>query len=101
MSGGGNPVVGLALVAAIDARLRKAAFDRLAALGYRVDAVGDARGLSRRLEKDRYALIVTDALEIPEVEGTRVVRVDPRVADDSSALGRAMFPDQPDLEQNE
>ena len=80
----------LALVAAVDANLRTAAFDRLAAMGYRVDAVGDARGVSRRLEKDHYDLIVTDTLEIPEVDGTRVVRVDAGIVTDGDALERAV-----------
>jgi hypothetical protein len=69
-----------ALVAAADAALRIRVFDRLAARGYRVDAVGDATAVARRLAKDRYDLVVTDTLEIPELPGTRVLRVDPAVA---------------------
>jgi DNA-binding response OmpR family regulator len=80
-----------ALVAAVDARLRVSAFDHLAALGYRVDAVGDAVAVGRRLAKDQYDLIVTDELEIPPVpEGTRVVRVTTAIIDDAGGWERAL-----------
>ena len=80
----------MALVAAVDAALRRTAFDRLALLGYRVDAVGDALAVSRRLAKDRYDLIVTDELEIPERAGTRVVRVHPAIMEEGNAFERAV-----------
>ncbi|MGA1781219.1 MAG: hypothetical protein ACO4CW_12890 [Planctomycetota bacterium] len=47
---------GVALIAAADARLRQAAFDRLAAAGWRVDAVGDQRAVDRRLDIARKTL---------------------------------------------
>ena len=54
------------LVACLDAELRSSCFNRVSALGIRVDAVGDQRGLSRRLEKDEYALVLHDGgLELP------------------------------------
>jgi hypothetical protein len=80
-----------ALIAAKDARLRVRAFDRLAALGYRVDAVGDLIAVDRRLAKDDYDLIVTDVLELPDVpEETRVVRVHPGIIDEGDAFERAV-----------
>ncbi len=55
------------LVACFDSELRSSCFDRISALGVRVDAVGDQRGLSRRLKKDDYALVLHDgALELPD-----------------------------------
>ncbi|HIA27413.1 MAG TPA: hypothetical protein EYN79_04725 [Planctomycetes bacterium] len=48
------------LVACHDAVLRQETFDRIGALGYRVDAVGDREALSKRLEKETYDLIVHD-----------------------------------------
>jgi hypothetical protein len=81
----------LALIAAKDARLRVRAFDRLAALGYRVDAVGDSLAIERRLAKDDYDLIVTDVFEIPDVPAeTRVVQVDPAIIDRGDAFERAV-----------
>ncbi|NRA75083.1 MAG: hypothetical protein HRU16_04005 [Planctomycetes bacterium] len=55
------------LVACFDTELRSSCFDRISALGVRVDAVGDQRGLSRRLKKDDYALVLHDGvLELPD-----------------------------------
>ncbi len=53
------------LVACANSELRVRCFDRVSSLGVRVDAVGDQRGLDRRLGKDEYALILHDgALQI-------------------------------------
>ncbi len=79
----------MALVAMLDSALRLAAFNRLAEDGWRVDAVGDAEGVERRLEKDVYDLIVTDELEIPPVPPrTRVVRIDPETFADGEEWRR-------------
>lgn len=91
------PARGKALVAAADARLRDAAFDRLATLGYRVDAVGDDRAVARRLEKDVYDLLVTDTLTVGAVpETTRVVRIEAdridAVVGDDAAFDAAVLP---------
>jgi len=81
----------MALIACKDARLRVRAFDRLAALGYRVDAVGDLLAIERRLAKDDYDLIVTDSFEIPDVPAeTRIVQVDPAIIDQGDAFERAV-----------
>lgn len=56
------------LIACHDASLRLESFDRVGALGFRIDAVGDDRGLSRRLAKDTYALLVHDRLLTPQPE---------------------------------
>ena len=54
------------LVACFDSELRSACFNRISALGVRVDAVGDQRGLVRRLKRDEYVLVLHDgALELP------------------------------------
>lgn len=54
------------LIACFDAELRSSCFNRVSALGVRVDAVGDQRSLVRRLKKDEYVLILHDgSLEIP------------------------------------
>ncbi|MEC9476794.1 MAG: hypothetical protein VX764_07130 [Planctomycetota bacterium] len=54
------------LIACSDSELRSNCFNRVSALGVRVDAVGDQRSLSRRLKKDEYVMVLHDgALEIP------------------------------------
>jgi hypothetical protein len=81
----------MALIACRDARLRVRAFDRLAALGYRVDAVGDRLAIERRLAKDDYDLIVTDGFELPDLPAeTRVVQVEPGIIDQGNAFERAV-----------
>ncbi len=64
---------GFILVAAVDSPLRTEAFQRLAALGCRVDAVGDLQAAERRLLKDQYDLILTDELNLESL--TREVKV--------------------------
>ena len=55
------------LVVALDAALREAAFERLAAAGYRIDAVANSENARKRVGKDRYTVIVVeDGLEAPE-----------------------------------
>lgn len=87
------PAGAMALVAAVDSKLRLALFERLAELGWRVDAVGDVQGVIRRLEKDVYDLVVTDAFEIPPVpEITRVVQIDAEMARDREAWTALLDP---------
>ncbi len=84
---------GVALIAAADARLRQAAFDRLAAAGWLVDAVGDQRAVDRRLAKDVYDLILTDTLDTGAAgPPTRVVRVDPERSDDPTLWSSLLDP---------
>lgn len=65
-----------ALIAATDAKLRVGAFDLLASYGFRVDATGDAQALDRRLAKDRYDWLITDASELPPLpDQTEVVQI--------------------------
>lgn len=75
-----------ALVAATDASLRVGAFDLLASYGFRVDATGDARALGRRLEKDRYDWLITDAEELPPLPAsTAIVQITRESLPDRSA----------------
>ena len=65
-----------ALIAATDAKLRVGAFDLLASYGFRVDATGDAQALDRRLAKDRYDWLITDATDLPPLpDETEVIQI--------------------------
>mgnify|MGYP001177872543 FL=1 len=46
------------LIACVDSELRNRCFDEAAALGLRVDAVGNQKGLTKRLSKDSYDLVI-------------------------------------------
>ncbi len=66
------------LVMFLDADLRQQAFDELAAMGLRVDGVGDLASWQRRLAKDDYDLLVVEAGAVPPVttpDGPPVIQV--------------------------
>ena len=65
------------LVACSDSELRMSCFNRISALGVRVDAVGDQRGLGRRTEKDQYKMILHDSgIEVDEEAADHVLLVE-------------------------
>ena len=46
------------LIACVDSTLRHGCFDAAGAIGLRADAVGNQKGLSKRLAKDSYDLVI-------------------------------------------
>jgi len=46
------------LIACVDTDLRNGCFDGAGAIGLRADAVGDQKGLKKRLSKDSYDLVI-------------------------------------------
>ena len=65
------------LVACSDSELRMSCFNRVSALGVRVDAVGDQRGLGRRTEKDQYQMILHDSgVEVDKTSADHVLLVE-------------------------
>ena len=46
------------LIACVDTTLRNGCFDAAGAIGLRADAVGNQKGLSKRLAKDSYDLVI-------------------------------------------
>jgi hypothetical protein len=65
------------LVACSDSELRMSCFNRVSALGVRVDAVGDQKGLGRRTEKDKYQMILHDSgIEVEETSADHVLLVE-------------------------
>ncbi len=63
------------LVVCLDAKLRNALFGLVSQRGFRVDAVGDAIALAKRLSKDEYAFVVLekDVIDVPTLPDTTTI----------------------------
>ncbi len=65
------------LIACVDTTLRNGCFDGAGAIGLRADAVGDQKGLTKRLSKDTYDLVILQGdLQAAELGSAKLLELE-------------------------